>query len=325
MVRRRVTSGFLEEFTANITTSTRKKLSTSVKNLMIYITVSVPILCESRMIRIIALALLSALVPAHALAQSAPPQALGYRLAFSDDFDTLDLSPDGKGVHKWYEGVWFSHHHAPLANIADEQSAVSLTWKRGQEQPDTSIATFSRYSPSFHAWRYGYFEARMKWTPVTGAWPAFWLIPVQDATRKDVYGGVRESGELDIFEGNGKSPQSFFGTIHDWRQDPANPDKMKDIANSGKNNKFPLSQETDFSQYHTYGMLWEPEKITWFFDGKPLHSEKAYVVFDRQDYFLVIGMQEGATWHVGDLTGVTAQQMTLTLDWVRVWQKSQKR
>jgi beta-glucanase (GH16 family) len=72
-------------------------------------------------------------------------------------------------------------------------------------------------------------------------------------------------------------------------------------------------------------MLWEPEMITWFLDGKPLHSEKAYAIFDRQDYFLVIGMQEGANWHAGDLAGITAQQMTLTLDWVRVWQKSQKR
>jgi hypothetical protein len=38
---------FLEEFTANITTSTSQHLSTSVNNLMIYITVGVPILCET--------------------------------------------------------------------------------------------------------------------------------------------------------------------------------------------------------------------------------------------------------------------------------------
>ena len=41
----------------------------------------------------------------YALAQSASPRASGYRLVFSDDFDTLDLSPDGNGVHKWCEGV----------------------------------------------------------------------------------------------------------------------------------------------------------------------------------------------------------------------------
>jgi hypothetical protein len=277
------------------------------------------------MIQKIVLALLGAIVPVPTIAQSCPPQVAGYRLVFSDDFDTLDLSPDGKGVHKWYEGVWFSQHHAPLTNITVGQSAVSLVWKRGQEQPDTSIATFSRYSPSFHAWRYGYFEARMKWTPVRGAWPAVWLIPFQDSTREDVYGGVKESGELDIFEGDGKSRQSFYGTIHDWRQDPADPERMKDIANTGKSNHFPLPQETDFSQYHLYGMLWEAERITWFFDGEPLHSEKTYKIFDRQDYFLIIGMQEGSNWKAGDLTGVTAPQMTLTVDWVRVWQKPEKR
>ena len=84
-----------------------------------------------------------------------------YRLVFSDDFRPLDLSADGHGAHTWYEGVWFSAHHAPLSNIASTPAGLVLTWTRGQEQPDTSIATFSPKGTKSRAWRYGYFEVRM--------------------------------------------------------------------------------------------------------------------------------------------------------------------
>src|SRR4051794_7419758 len=32
--------------------------------------------------------------------------ATGYRLVFNEEFDKLDLSPDGLGIHQWYEKVW---------------------------------------------------------------------------------------------------------------------------------------------------------------------------------------------------------------------------
>jgi hypothetical protein len=31
-------------------------------------------------------------------------------------------------------------------------------------------------------------------------------------------------------------------------------------------------------------------------------------------------MQEGVDWKSGDVTGVDARSITLTIDWVRVWQ-----
>ena len=242
----------------------------------------------------------------------APPQAKGYKLVFADDFDTLDISPDGTGAHTWFEGVWFNQKHAPLRNIFAASSILSLRWERGQDAPDTSVTTLSRDKRQFSAWRYGYFEARMRWDAVPGAWPAFWLIPVQNATAQDLYDGTRESGEIDIFEGQGDRPHTFYGTIHDWvnRQD-----------NASKLNSFELTKDVDFSQFHVYGLLWTPRQVTWFLDNRPLHSEKTPAIFGKQDFFMVIGMQEGVNWRYGDLSGVTAPSMTLQIDWVRVWQK----
>jgi hypothetical protein len=245
---------------------------------------------------------------------AAPPnQVAGYRLVFADEFSTLDLGTridrSSAQPHTWYEGVWFSRRHTPRECFSVADSALSLVWRRGQPQPDTSIATFTRDNPHYHAWRYGYFEARMKWQPVEGAWPAFWLIPVQAAA-----GESQEAGEIDIFEGQGTEPGSFFGTIHRWKG-------SRELDSTSRHNRFPLPPQADFAMYHTYGFLWVPGRVTWYFDGIALHSEPTYHIFDRQDYFLILGMQEGSDWKAGNLSGVTAQSLTLTVDWVRVWQK----
>ncbi len=249
------------------------------------------------------------------LASAAPlPDLRNYRLVFADEFDSLDLGtaggPASSKPHKWYEGVWFSHQHAPLDRFAVADSALSLQWKRGQRQPDSSISTFSRNSPSYSAWRYGYFEARMKWNPQKGAWPAFWLVSVPPA----LDGTPDESGEIDIFEGQGSEPHTFFGTIHRWSG-------SREVASSSATNRFPVPFNTDFGSYHTYGLLWVRGRVTWYFDGVALHSEPTYEIFDKQHYLMILSMQEGSDWKSGDLTGVTAESLTLTVDWVRVWQK----
>jgi beta-glucanase (GH16 family) len=245
------------------------------------------------------------------------PKALrelgGYQLVFQDDFDSLDLSPNGVGDHRWYEGVWFSHKHAPLHNISAASSILTLTWSRDQESADTSVTTLSHDTRHFHAWRYGYFEARAKWDVVKGAWPAFWLIPVQDAKRVNVYDGVRESGEIDIFEGQGDHPHSLYTTVHVWTN------STDDSAN--KNNRVPLSPNIDLSQFHDYGLLWTPGKLTWYLDGNEIHSESGAPVFDKQDYYIVLGIQEAVNWEAGNLSGVSASKINLSVDWVRVWQK----
>jgi hypothetical protein len=232
-----------------------------------------------------------------------------YRLVFADDFDTLELGTGERFASskppRWYEGVWFNPRRPPPGHFAIANSELSLSWRRGQGQPDSSISTFSSSGRPYQAWHYGYFEARMKWKPVTGAWPAFWLIPVPPAV---------ETGEIDIFEGQGKEPRTFFGTIHRWSG-------SHEIESSSQHNRFPIPAGADFASYHTYGLLWVPGRVTWYFDGLPLHSETTYDIFDKQSYLLILGMQEGVNWKAGDLTGVNAQTLTLTIDWVRVWQK----
>ncbi len=251
-------------------------------------------------------------VTATASPQITPPtQAAGYSLAFSDDFSNFSLSPNGTGSYTWYPGIWWETPPVPFsANVYS--SVLDLAWVPGQTPSDTTISSCAPSGTECHSFRYGYFEARMKWDVTAGAWPAFWMIPTQG------YSGAQETGELDIFEGQGDpdSAQTYFGTIHDWVTTNG---KAMDVANNGGHNYYTLPG-VDFSTWHTYGVLWVPGQVTWYLDDQPIITALTYPIFDQQNYFLMLASQEGVNWTAGNTTGVTASSINLYVQWVRAWQ-----
>src|SRR3954452_5608643 len=134
-----------------------------------------------------------------------------------------------------------------------------------------------------------------------------WMIPKQAAQ------GVTDTGEIDIFEGQGGEPLTFNGSIHEWNG-------TTEIWHNTPNWVY-LPASNDFSQWHTYGVLWVLGKVSWYYDNQLLFSANTTAVFDQQDFFLVLSMVEGANWTAGNMTGVTASTLNLNVDWVRVWQK----
>ena len=244
-----------------------------------------------------------------------PYQATGYSLAFFEDFTNLNLSPDSQtGDYPWYRGLWYEIVPTPY-NATLQQTGLDLAWTPGQTLPRTIISTCSQNGLLCRAFRYGYFEARMKWDVVEGAWPTFWLLPVQRIW------GAQEFGELDVFEGQGETSfhesQTYYGTIHDWQV-------VNGIAVDSANNRTSnhvVIPGVDFSQLHTYGVLWVPGSVTWYLDDAPVMSYQTYPIFDEQNFYLMLGSQVGVKWQVGNTTGVTAPSLNLNVRWVRVWQK----
>ncbi|GAF20109.1 beta-glucanase precursor [Bacillus sp. JCM 19046] len=66
------------------------------------------------------------------------------------------------------------------------------------------VLTEGRFSQT-----YGRFEARMRLPAGQGFWPAFWMMPEDDQ-----YGGWAASGEIDIMENAGATPNKIGGAIH---------------------------------------------------------------------------------------------------------------
>ena len=102
-----------------------------------------------------------------------------------------------------------------------------------------------------------YAEARVKLPMSESSWSAFWMYGTK-------YPDWPASGEIDILESKGYDPNYLQANVHspfkvgaDYSQQNA-----KRIPNNG-------DTQTDF---HTYGVLKQSNKMTFFYDGKPVHT-----------------------------------------------------
>src|SRR4029079_17188601 len=118
----------------------------------------------------------------------------------------------------WYDEAppssWTSFQYA-------QNGILHLVSSRANNYPDNTLTT----QTSGLTFQQGYFEARMKWTGGHGAWPAFWLYSYRHATNPawpSVNPYCSQNGlpttlcyaaELDVFEGQGSEPTSYYGTI----------------------------------------------------------------------------------------------------------------
>lgn len=240
-----------------------------------------------------------------------PSQAAGYTLVFEEPFATLDVGECYSGAHKWYTSE-YGQVIAPSPSTASVSGDVlSLNWLSGMTSPaESSICTYDIGGLTGFAFRYGYYEASMKWDPtVVGAWPAFWV----DSLQAGITNG--QFGEIDVFEGQGSQTLAYYGTVHDWT---ATGGVLTQTFNS--NNNYTLPGGTNYNTFHTFGMLWVPGHITWYFDNVAIITWAEPAIMESQDVQLILGSQEGVGFTAGDLTGVTATNIALLVNWVRVWQ-----
>lgn len=148
-------------------------------------------------------------------------------------------------------------------------------------------------------------EVRAKLPLGVGTWPAIWMMPTDMN-----YGGWPDSGEIDIMEALGRSHGKVFGTIHTGAYN-----HMKG-THQGK------SFYTDFSEWHTYALHWEEDKLTWYVDGNEYNTfapdnvnDYAKWPFNRR-FYLILNLALG-----GNLGGSIQfwEDQVMELDYVRVF------
>lgn len=199
----------------------------------------------------------------------APPhQAAGYIYAWGDNFAPLDVTTTHDSGHKWYNpGIYFSASAGTITQIDPTAGGVHLQWNAGQldsnknVSTDSHISSYDTQSLTGHAWLYGYFEASIKFSTVAGAWPSFYLEAADSKALINSPNGMYP--EIDVFEWQSNEPAKLFQSIHVWQSDA-----------NGKNGKFiateqlqPAMPNTNYSQYHTYGLLWTSTSISYYFDN----------------------------------------------------------
>ena len=67
-----------------------------------------------------------------------------------------------------------------------------------------------------------------------------------------------------------------------------------------------------------------PGRVIWLLDANPIHEENPPARLDKQDFFIVLGMQEGAKWKDGDLSGVTSPRVMPSVAWGESGRKTEK-
>ncbi|MGA0606690.1 Calx-beta domain-containing protein [Phenylobacterium sp. VNQ135] len=142
---------------------------------------------------------------------------------------------------------WYGQGEEDLGYTPHTVSGGILTIKAERLQQDQREAAWGReYSSGMlntmgmFEQKYGYFEMRAELPTALGAWPAFWMMPTPYVAQT----------EADIMEGLAATPNV------DYRR-----------AWGGDQNLYDNAYKIDPSGYHTYGMLWTPSTVTFYYDG----------------------------------------------------------
>lgn len=275
---------------------------------------------------ILALVASTSLLWAGCVSHVQPPHAAveaGFAtLAFSDDFDSLDsidLTGTGAEGHLWYTDRPFGWGRTLPESLSVEDGVLTITQQTAS--PNYAIGTTSPTTHRGRGYHYGYFEARIAFDPDEAGYegfPAFWGV----SQAQTIGANFLRSMELDYYEAfrwaGSPFEDVYAGTVHDWTHGPPAIDR----ANYGNN--FRSLPGTDWTQFHTYGCLWKPGHIVWYFDGEPL-IEQRYSADDYPDpnpsdlargtYAMLDTDTSGQTVILGSGVGYP-----MRVDWVRVWQ-----
>lgn len=188
-------------------------------------------------------------------------------LTFNDDFNSLSLydgqdgvweakywwAPEkGASLHTNGEQQWYVNPlYGPTASanpfsvtdgvltIRAEQTSDALSGEvEGYDYTSGMLTTHGSFAQT-----YGYFEIRADMPDEQGAWPAFWLLP-EDGSWPP---------ELDVIEMRGQDPNTLILSAHSNETD-----QQTSVINN--------VAVADTEGFHTYGLLWDEDHITWYFD-----------------------------------------------------------
>jgi beta-glucanase (GH16 family) len=239
-------------------------------------------------------------------------------LSFDDEFNSLSLrngdqgtwdakfswAPQsgstltGNGELQWY----INPSYAPTAAanpFSVSNGVLTITAKPASEALQTQINGYDYTSGlltthSSFAQTYGYFEIRADMPSEQGVWPAFWLLP-EDGSWPP---------ELDVVEMRGQDPNTVHATVHSA------------VGGGQTSTSFPVKVPST-EGFHTYGVLWEEDTITWYFDDVAV--AQAATPDDMHDpMYMLVNLAVGGT--AGTPTNGLVNGSKMQIDYIRAYE-----
>lgn len=158
------------------------------------------------------------------------------------------------------------------------------------------------------AFKYGKMSARIKMPAGAGVWPAFWMLG-QSLNEGETW---PDCGEIDIVEAKDFPNNVVYGTAHGPGYSGGN----------GIGNVF-FNKDSLADAYHTYSIIWKPNKIEWYFDGKLFHTLTPSTTNGReyvynQKFFLILNLAMGGLF-TGNLDPVNVKSASMSIDYIRFY------
>ena len=220
----------------------------------------------------------------------------GYNLKWEDQFEGESLNRDDWNVELhdpgWVNNELQSYVDSPENIYLQDGSLVLKPVENVSEDGSVSYTSGRINTQHKHDFKYGLFEARVKVPEGQGFLPAFWMMP----TDENLYGQWPRCGEIDIMEVLGNNTDTSYGTIH-----YGNP-------HSESQGSYTLDEGSFSEEYHVFDVEWEPGKISWYVDGKLIHTEDNWysategqgeitypAPFD-QPFYIILNLAVGGNW-----------------------------
>jgi beta-glucanase (GH16 family)/glutaredoxin len=230
----------------------------------------------------------------------------GYKLTFDDEFNSLSISQNGDGT-AWRDirpgsrmsstadiGFGDSAFVDPSSGVNPfslQNGALDITAVRA----DSSVVGPGQWASGListqgnFSQEYGYFEMRAELPNDTGVWPAFWMLPTSQAWPP----------EVDAFETYGGS--GLYQYVH--TNQTGSPTWQQTYSD----------QPTMPSGYHTIGVAWDPQHITFYFDGQETGQQDTPADMHQTMYLLAdLAMQDKGS-------SVTNDPKHLNIDYIRAY------
>lgn len=192
---------------------------------------------------------------------------------------------------------------------------------------------------------YGYFEIRAKISKGTRMWPAFWLFGHTDGLEGTLFPNKTEIDMFEIFPGE-QNANEITSNLHYTVITQNN--NNEDIANfldqyniqKGWNSTFNnykienlageemrpfIADQVDISsQYNTYGIEWESDHITWYFNNKPFLTITNPSVLSKFNQHMAINLSSevkysGADWDL--ILETLSDENLFLIDYLRIYKK----
>ncbi|RJG00015.1 glycoside hydrolase family 16 protein [Noviherbaspirillum saxi] len=218
-------------------------------------------------------------------------------LTFAEEFNRFDST-------LWNDHIWYEKPN-PTKNYTAENGMLKIWPQRDASGKffNRTIDTDGRFEQ-----RYGYFEMEAKLPRGKGTWPAFWLFAHPDKRRPEIdvmeaYAGGEDPWGYTDADGVSR-PTSYGATV--WLDEDVEAGKYQHQA------KKDLS-----AAFHKYAVRWEPDRQTFYFDGKKIHTVEARMT-DKM--YIMLDLWFGSSSGEPDASTPQGKGNSFEINYVRAWQ-----